>query len=264
MTVRWEREAELAIRAVSAGAEVLGDRPEALLTSRKESLRDLVTETDFLVERRMVSVLAESGHPIVAEESFAGDDNPLERGPAWVVDPIDGTVNFVAGIPHYAISAGLLVDGQPVCGAVLLPASRELFFTHGAAGAFVNGRAMTVKHGAFEDALVSASFAGRKGDEAARRKGYNLFGEVNDRCRGCLRLGSASVAICLVASSRLQGAYGFGVRVWDVGAALAIAMQAGCEVFLDRRGTEVDFVVGTPPVVRALVDIAREEGLVPR
>jgi myo-inositol-1(or 4)-monophosphatase len=264
MTVSWEREAELAIRAVSAGAEVLADRPEALPTSRKESLRDVVTELDFLVERRMVSVLAESSHPIIAEESFGGDDRPLEHGPAWVVDPIDGTVNFVAGIPHYAISAGLLVGGQPVCGAVLLPASRELFFTHGDAGAFVNGRAMTVKQAAFEDALVSASFAGRKGHETARRKGYDVFAEVNDRCRGCLRLGSASVAICLVAASRLQGAYGFGVRIWDVGAALAIAMQAGCDVFLERRGTEVDFVVGTTAVVRAVVDIARERGLVPR
>lgn len=250
--IAWEAEAELALRAVSVASEIALERPEQLSVTVKESLRDVTTAIDVRVQAHIVSVLAPSGHAIVAEEGES-DARLLDApAPVWLVDPIDGTANYVAGMPFYAVSVGLQSGGRPVVGAVAVPPHRELYFTHGDRGAYLNGKALRVaEHCELRDALVVAGFSGKVLDADARAREYMLFGAVNDQSRGCLRLGSAAIAICYVAAGRLQAAYGFNVQAWDVAGALAIATRAGAKLLLRRtaQSTRLDFIVGVPGVV---------------
>jgi myo-inositol-1(or 4)-monophosphatase len=171
---------------------------------------------------------------------------PADETTFWLVDPIDGTVNFANGVPYFAISAGLWEGGGFRVGAVSLPAFKELFFTHGDEAAFLNGRRLKVRPARIDEALVGVSFPGRA--TAEKQDPYGMFGRVNEATRGCLRLGSAAALVCLVACGRLQGAYGFGAKIWDVGGALAIALRAGAEVRFRRHpgGPLIDYVVAAP------------------
>jgi myo-inositol-1(or 4)-monophosphatase len=171
---------------------------------------------------------------------------PQGDGCYWLVDPIDGTVNFANGLPYFAISVGLW-DGRcfPV-GAVSMPAFKELYFTQGEEGAFLNGQRLNVEPAVIDQALIGAGLPSRAED----REQYDTFGRVNEATRGCLRLGSAASLVCLVACGRLQGAYGVAVKMWDVAGALAVARQAGADVSIRYTGSEpiIDFVAAAPGI----------------
>jgi myo-inositol-1(or 4)-monophosphatase len=219
----------------------------------KESLRDIVTDFDTRIEKVIFEILQASGHKIIGEESFSGEfDTPGE--PVWVVDSIDGTANFVSGMPLYAASVGLCQNEKFLIGAVGLPATKELFFTHGDSAAFLNGKLLSPTPTDMKNALIAVSFSGAKGEEEFRRREFQLFGTINDSSRGCLRLGSAATNICYVALGRLQAAYGFQAQIWDVAAGLAIAERAGCQLHTMRRknSTKIDYIVGAPDVVKEI------------
>lgn len=266
--IAFEAEAACALRAVYEGSLICGERgvdPPAV--TFKESPRDVVTEIDRRIEHTIRRHLEPCGHPVLGEEGCGPNAvfPPVDDQPVWVVDPLDGTANFVSGMPWFAVAAGLWVGGDFVLGAVALPASRELLFTHGVRGAFLNGRPLSRpgRESPFAQALIAAGFAGHVPDPEQRRRQYALFGRINDQSRGALRLGSTIANICQVAAGRLQGAYGLGVRVWDAAAALAIARAAGYTVRwrLDPQDpTRLDFVVGTAAVVTAINAAMAETG----
>jgi myo-inositol-1(or 4)-monophosphatase len=262
--IAWESEAVLALRAVSTASDLALDRPERVRAAVKESRRDVITAVDLHVQQHILGLLAESGHAVIAEEGEQ-DLSALEsQAPLWLVDPIDGTANYAAGMPFWAISVGLQADGDYVTGAVAIPPSKELYFTHGNRGAYLNGKALRVAdRGELDTALVVAGFSGAVLDADARAREYALFGAINDQSRGCLRLGSAAAGICYVAAGRLQAAYGFNVQAWDVAGALAVAAQAGCKHAVRRKAgsTRVDFVVGVAGVVDQLLALASASGL---
>lgn len=271
-SIRFEAEAACALRAVYEGSLICGERGgEPLAVHFKESPRDVVTETDRRIEHTIRQHLEPCGYPVLGEEGCGPNAvfPPSDDQPVWIVDPLDGTANFVSGMPWFAVAAGLWAGGNFVLGAVALPVSRELLFTHGDGGAFLNGRPLiqTVQSGAFNEALIAAGFAGHVPDPEQRRRQYALFGRINDDSRGALRLGSTIANICQVAAGRLQGAYGLGVRVWDAAAALAIARAAGCCVRwrLDPVDpTRLDFIVGSDGVVAAInTRIGETEAAVP-
>ncbi|MEO8502783.1 MAG: inositol monophosphatase [Acidobacteriota bacterium] len=261
-TPLWEREAEAALRAVSIAGELALERPEALGVRAKESARDIVTDMDLRIESVLREQLAPLGHPVVAEESFVMDTDSLpEDRPAFVVDPIDGTANYASGLSLYAVSVGLISAGCLVTGAVAIPAHKELFFTHGDAGAYLNGRALKPPAPCtLSQALVAATFSGRASSRDIRTGEFRLFGQINDASRGCLRLGSAAVNICYVAAGRMQAAYGFDAKLWDVAGALAVARQAGCAVFVERAPGSVvlDYAVGVAGVVTEIQSFMSE------
>lgn len=266
MTIRWEPEAERALRAVYEGGLICGEREaDRQVVATKESARDLVTEADLRIEHHIRTLLEPCGHPVLGEET-AGDRPafpPAPGQPVWLVDPIDGTTNFAAGMAWYGVSVGLWVDGAFVTGAVSLPAARELFFTHGDRGAFLNGKPLRVGAARFADALVAAAFSGAAGDPERRRRQYDLFGRINDSSRGCLRLGSTAANICQVAAGRLQAAYGIAARLWDVAGALAVARQAGAALCwrLDAADpTRLDYIVGSADAVQAINALFAETG----
>ena len=127
----------------------------------------------------------------------------------------------------------------------------------------MNGRLLRHLHRPPREALVAASFA--SGPENRARQ-YELFGEINDRTRGCLRLGSAAANICLAAANRLQAAYGLDAKLWDVAGALAVAIGAGCQVDVapSRSGLGLDYIVGSSETVLTIRDLWRSKGLTER
>jgi myo-inositol-1(or 4)-monophosphatase len=265
--MEWEQESELALRAVSTACMLFEDRPSRAVIGTKEFPRDVVTEQDLRVEEHLKSALRGSRHPIVAEETAAATPVPVDC-PAWVLDPIDGTANYARQLHYYGVSLGLIVMGRDgtlhaLTGAVALPQMRELFFVWGDRTSFLNGNKLTVSDGGLDSSLVGACFSSGERQTSTRDRQNRIFGAINDRSAGALRLGSASAQICYTAAGRLQATYGLGVRLWDVGASLAIARCAGCHLYVTYRAEDrrVDFVVGAPTPAAEVAAIIRKEGI---
>lgn len=263
--MKWINESQLALRAVTTSHDLLAKKPNPVISPGKESFRDITTELDRQIEENISLVLTESGYPIIGEESV-----DLEKAldalnfPCWIVDPIDGTANFVSKIPFYGISVALCVEQEFVVGAVIVPSPEELFFTYSNYGSYLNGVILKNKHDSkLSSSLVSMTFSGVKGDIEFRRRQFELFETLNDSSLGCLRLGSASVSICYVAAGRLHAACGIHNQIWDVAGSLAIAKQAGCKVIFSRvpNSTRVNYIVGIPTVVDEISEIMHCKGL---
>lgn len=247
---------QLGLAAVLAGAKIAEQSVDRNAIAHKGNLRDIVTQTDQAISELLIEKLSPTGIPVISEEAdYSSNVLPEDM---WVIDPIDGSVNFSNGLPLYAVSIGLLRSLGPHLGFVCIPSIDELYFTLSPERAFLNGRPFMHEHADRSNSLVAASFSGEpSGIE------YELFQMVNESMRGCLRTGSAALNICWVASGKLQGAYGFQAKLWDVAGALAIAKAAGCEIIFHRKPHSllIDYFVGSKDVVRCITKLASEKKL---
>ncbi|MFN8790921.1 MAG: inositol monophosphatase family protein [Bdellovibrionales bacterium] len=265
MVVEWEREAELALKSVSKTSEILMGGLDVSKIDLKGDHKDIVTEHDVLCEKIILDVLKDSPIQAISEESAPSPQSihDLFESSCWLVDPIDGTTNFSSSMPLYASSVGLVVKGQFVVGAVSVPPQREIFFTYGNQGSFLNGKRMHIKDRALKSASIVASFSNSKTFKEVRQREYTLFGKVNESARTALRLGSAAVNICYTACGRLHGAYGFNAQLWDIAGGLAVASQAGCKIYtrIHPKSFTIDYIVGTPTVATELNALFQDEGV---
>ena len=245
-----------ALSAVLAGVKIAELASGSQVVSSKGNLRDIVTQADIDISELLKVYLSDTGLPVISEENY----NPLESTSDvfWVVDPIDGTVNFTHGLPFYAVSAGLINHGEFKLGVVCAPALDELYFTLNSERALMNGKPFIHLHQSHQDALVAASFGAK-----ASLPHYAMFQQVNETTRGCLRSGSAALNICWTATGKLQVAYGFEAKLWDVAGALAIARAAGCEIIVHHIPNTItlDYCVGSQDAVRHVMKLAHENKL---
>jgi myo-inositol-1(or 4)-monophosphatase len=262
--IKWEFESELALKAASTAGEILSSIGDIQNIQTKDGHKDVVTEYDLQCEKIISEIIAKSKHSIVGEEigNKNADSFSAQADATWFVDPIDGTTNFVSGMPFYCSSVGLVERGEFVVGAVSVPKLKELYFTFGDQGSYLNGKRLSCKNTSLSQATLAVSFSNAKKFADRRAKEYSLYGRVNEVCRTALRLGSAAVNICYVADGRLHGAYGFNASLWDIAGALAVAKGAGCTVAVQfKPGTYfADYVVGSSQVVQELRQILKEEG----
>jgi myo-inositol-1(or 4)-monophosphatase len=192
---------------------------------RKSSATDLVSQADRATEALIVRELRQRRphDGILAEEGAA---NHSESGLTWVVDPIDGTTNFLYGNGSYAISIGVRSEELTLAGCVYDPVRRESFVAANQAGATLNGEPLTTAHTAppLSEALVGTGFhylAERRREQA------ELLTHLLPRVRDIRRQGAASVDLCWVAAGRLDAYYECGLMPWDLCAGLLIAEEAG-------------------------------------
>ena len=188
---------------------------------------DLVTECDRRSEAMILEAIGKAfpAHRIVAEESAWRAPRSAE-GACWIIDPLDGTTNFVHGIPHFGVSIALLVDGETHIGVVYDPCRDELFEAHRGRGARLNGRRIDVRpRTSLEEAVLATGFPYDRPlrVELARR----YLEPFLLRCRGIRRFGSASLDLAWVACGRLDGFWEFTLKPWDVAAGLLIVEEAG-------------------------------------
>lgn len=221
------------------GAEAGGlHTPASGAVRSKSTPTDPVTVVDTETERLLRNRLAElrPGDPILGEEG-GGPDDPA-GAPAgtvtWVLDPIDGTVNFVYGIPAYAVSVGAQVDGESVAGAVADVVGNRVYSAALGLGAHVTDDEGTrpLQSAAVDDlsmALLGTGFGYSRQRRAAQAA---LLARMLPVVRDVRRIGSAALDLCMVASGRLDAFYEHGLQVWDRAAGALIASEAGARVVL--------------------------------
>lgn len=229
-SVEAEHEAEhlerLAVELASgAGAIARQGRGRGGSVGVKSTQTDLVTETDRSTERWLVDQLAQRR----PQDAVLGEEGGGRAGTSavrWVLDPIDGTVNFVLGIPQYAVSVAAEVDGVVVAGAVCNPISGELFRARRGGGAYLGDERLTgPRDVALDRAVVGTGFGY---DAAVRARQIAVLAPLLPRVADIRRLGAASLDLCFLAAGRLDAYFEAGLNAWDHAAGGLIAAEAGC------------------------------------
>lgn len=207
--------------------------------------RDVSTAADRgaeeLIERRLRRLFPD--HRVLGEEAVKEGRAVLAPapGPTWIVDPLDGTVNFVQGIPFFCVSIGLVQDGRPVLGVVHAPALGQTFLGAPGSGAFEGDRPISVSATPFlEESVVATGFAYDRNELADTN--LDNFVTLGMRVRGMRRLGAAALDLAYVASGRLDAFWELHLKPWDVAAGAALIRAAGGRV-TDQRGGE-DWLFG--------------------
>jgi myo-inositol-1(or 4)-monophosphatase len=210
----------------AAGVVRLG-RGDSVEVDAKSTATDLVTEVDRATERWLVEQLrsVRPGDAVVGEE---GGDRSGSTGVRWVLDPIDGTVNFVLGLPQYGVSVAAEVDGRVVAGAVCNPATGETFRAALGAGAHLGDVRLTgPRQVPLAKAVVGTGFGY---DAAIRARQAAVLVPLLPAVADVRRLGAASLDLCYLAAGRLDAYYEVGLNLWDHAAGGLIAAEAGCVV----------------------------------
>jgi myo-inositol-1(or 4)-monophosphatase len=222
---------ELAERAARAAGELVRDRPASLsVAATKSSPTDVVTAMDTAAERLLAELLL-GERP---DDGLLGEEGGLRPGTSgltWVVDPIDGTVNYLYGIPAYAVSVAV-VAGQPdtqswqlLAGCVHNPATGETWTAGAGQGATLDGAPLQVNPPVpLERALVGTGFGytvQRRREQAA------VLAELLPQVRDIRRAGAAALDLCGVASGRLDAYYERGLQPWDMAAGALVVREAG-------------------------------------
>ena len=217
----------------------------------KGSAYDIVTEADKASECRILDYIHTHfpDHAVLSEES--GDDH-RQASCQWVIDPLDGTVNYSAGIATYCVSIGLKVDGETRMGYVYAPTLNEEFYAIKGKGAFGPYGQLRVKSTAeLQRAVISTGFPYDK----ATNPDNNLdrFARVMPRVRGIRRLGSAAMDLCYVAAGWLDGYWELNLKEWDACAGELIALEAGAIVKRYRNDHGICILAACPGIADELI-----------
>lgn len=235
-------------KAKEAGALIMRLRGEHMQTSvKEEDPRNIVTSVDLAVSSFLEQSIKETfpGHAIYSEEGAAGPD---EGEDLWAMDPIDGTRNFVRGLPHYAVSLCYLKDGVPSAGAVYNPTTDELYSFERGTGAFLNGNPIRVSGVVELTKAYMFLHAGRKPDNW--EWGGMAYRELLSRAYKTSNFASSALDICFVAAGRIEAvAYG-GLLTMDVAAAFGILEAAG-GVAVGRDGEKLRMTLEPERIIAA-------------
>ncbi|MDQ6628243.1 MAG: inositol monophosphatase, partial [Pseudomonadota bacterium] len=188
---------------------------------------DFVTEVDLAAETAIIDTLlgAYPGHGILAEES-GKTRGAKDSDYVWIIDPLDGTTNFIHGLPTYAVSIALAFRNQVQQAVVYDPARNDLFFASKGRGAFLNDKRLRVsKRTRIAECLIGTGFPFRKDDDFARY--LRMFEVVMKSCAGLRRPGAAALDLCYVAAGWYDAFFETGLAPWDVAAGSLLVTEAG-------------------------------------
>ena len=219
----------IAVKAARAAGSIINraalDVERLQITAK--GVNDFVTEVDQAAEQAVIEILltAYPGHGILAEES--GRQHGAKHSEyLWIIDPLDGTTNFIHGLPVYAVSIALAFRGKVEQAVVYDPSRNDLFFASKGRGAFLNDRRLRVsKRLRMADALIGTGFPFRKGDNLGRY--LKMMETVMSQCAGLRRPGAAALDLCYVAAGWYDGFFETGLSPWDVAAGSLMITEAG-------------------------------------
>jgi myo-inositol-1(or 4)-monophosphatase len=222
---------------------------------------DYVTEVDRAAENAIIEVLktAYPSHAFIAEESGASHPKPAEY--TWIIDPLDGTTNFIHGFPQYAVSIGLKHRGQITQAVIYDPTRNELFTASRGRGAFLNDRRIRVsRRTKLAESLIGTGFPFR---QLGHLDDYvRMFKRITEETAGLRRPGAAALDLAYVAAGRLDGFWEFGLSAWDMAAGSLLIIEAGGLVSdFDGKPDYLDhghIVCGTPKVYDGLLALVQE------
>lgn len=239
---------EIALKAAVAAGNIINKHVNDMIPRvAKESLRDVVTELDRYVEREIIKILKEFNADIslITEEErqIKGKNKKCK----WVVDPLDGTVNYISGIPFYGTSIAFMENGRFTVGVFYNPKLKELFYGCKDTQVYKNHKRINVKDNPPEKSLFAITFSGKQYDPPSRKHEFECFGNINDKSLGCLRTGSAAMNLACLAEGKFGGCCGKANKLWDVGAGLLLAELAGAKVWYEQVNEQlVNYVAAVP------------------
>jgi myo-inositol-1(or 4)-monophosphatase len=243
----------IAVKAARRAASVINRASTQLdlLTVQSKSPNDFVTEVDRAAEAAIIEVLRDAypQHAILAEESGRSGESEY----CWIIDPLDGTTNFIHGFPQYAISIALARNDVLEQAVVFDPVRNELFTATKGGGAFLNDRRIRVSRRIkLMDSLIGTGFPFRENDSIESY--LAAFRELTQKTAGIRRPGAAALDLAYVACGRLDGFWEAGLSSWDMaGGALLILEAGGGSEYLDSGR----LVAGTPKVFAQLLPIVQ-------
>jgi len=212
---------------------------------QKSSPVDLVTETDQAVEALIIKRIKSTypDHKFIGEESVAdGAKCQLTEEPTWIVDPIDGTTNFVHRIPNVAICIGFCIGKVPTLGVVYNPCTDELFVAVKGKGATCNGVKINVSNQTdLSKSIIMTEFGSSRDEERMNKIFENMKSVVTNPVHGVRSIGTAALNMMNVAKGCSEAYYEFGVHCWDYCAASVVVTEAG-GVCVDTTGKELDLM----------------------
>lgn len=225
----------IAVRAARSAGNVIIRNLGKLesLTIHSKDRNDFVTEVDQKAEQEIIGILRKAfpEHGILAEESGLRDGNDFQ----WIIDPLDGTTNFLHGFPQFAVSIALRHKGRMEQGVIYDPLRQELFTATRGAGAMLNDRRIRVaKRDSLEGALLGTGFPFKAQHHLDAY--LDMFRALFPRTAGIRRPGSAALDLAYVAAGRLDGFWEIGLSIWDMAAGVLLIQEAG--------GLSSDFVGG--------------------
>ena len=254
----------VAIKAARAAGAIINRAAldvEAVRISQKQ-VNDFVTEVDHASERAIIETLltAYPDHGILAEESGSEHGNP-KADHIWIIDPLDGTTNFIHGFPVYCVSIALQVRGKLEHAVVYDPSRNDLFTATKGRGAFMNDRRIRVsKRTRLDECLLSTGFPFRPEDDFD--KYLRLMGDVMQRTAGLRRPGAAALDLAYVAAGFSDGFFELGLQPWDMAAGALLITEAGGLVgnftgdanFLEQR----ECLAASPRIYAQLVPLLQK------
>ena len=218
-----------AIKAARAAGSIINraSMDLDLIKVNTKAPNDFVTEVDQMAERAIIETLltAYPGHGILAEESGRAH-GAKDSDYVWIIDPLDGTTNFIPGLPVYGVSIALEYRGQVQQAVVYDPTRNDMFYASKGRGAFLNDKRLRVsKRIRMAEALLGTGFPFRKGDSFKRY--MQMLEVVMPSCAGVRRPGSAALDLCYVAAGYYDGFFETGLSPWDIAAGSLMVTEAG-------------------------------------
>jgi myo-inositol-1(or 4)-monophosphatase len=252
----------IAVKAARRAGAIINRaaRDVELLAVTRKRHNDFVTEVDKAAEQAIIEVLhrAYPDHAILAEESGATAGSQGQSEYTWIIDPLDGTTNFIHGFPQYSVSIALRHKGVLTQAVIFDPTKNELFTGTRGRGAFLNDRRIRVaKRALLAEALIGTGFPFR--DFESLDEYLGMFRALTARTAGLRRAGSAALDIAYVAAGRLDGFWEIGLSPWDMAAGALLVQESGGLVG-DFRG-EPDYlasgriVCGSPKIFAQMLHI---------
>jgi len=216
----------IAVKAARRAGQVISraslDISQLKVSTKQQS--DYVTEVDKLAESAIIEMLHETypGHAILAEESGSSGQSEF----LWIIDPLDGTTNFIHGLPQYAVSIALAHKGVLTHAVVYDTNRNELFTASKGSGAYLNDKRLRVsKRSKLDEALIGTGFPYRSFDHIDAY--LAIFRELTQKTAGLRRPGAATLDLAWVAAGRLDGFWEFGLSPWDMAAGALLISEAG-------------------------------------
>ena len=243
-------ELDIAIKAAQEAGDAILDIYQKDYNTFTKTDDSPVTDADLKSNKIINEILSNTKYSILSEEDI-DDQNRLSKDTIWIIDPLDGTTNFLHGIPHFAISIALEreIDNNPkelVAGVIYNPITDEMFFAEKNKGAFLNDgtrgggdrRLRPAKRDIFANAIFATGipFLGRPGHTKFLKELHQVMG----RSAGVRRMGSAALDLAWTAAGRYDGFWERGLAVWDIAAGVLIAREAGLRVESLTQGDVLD------------------------
>jgi myo-inositol-1(or 4)-monophosphatase len=224
------------------------------LTISNKAENDFVSEVDHLAEQAIIQIILKAypDHGILAEESGGQSGNEYQ----WVIDPLDGTTNFLHGFPQYAVSIGLRLKGRMEVAVVYDPIKQEMFTASRGRGAHLNGKRMRVSNrSSLKGALLGTGIPFRNTDNLDSY--LAMLRALLPGTAGVRRAGSAALDLAYVAAGRLDGFWEYGLNPWDMAAGILLIEEAGGIVSDFQGGFDYfesgNVVTGNPRILKAML-----------